>query len=357
MSTKKFQGAFTALITPFTAEGRIDWRALELNIAFQIRNGIHGLVPCGTTGESPALPWSDHRVLMQRTHALIDNKILTIAGTGSNSTEEALQASREAAAVGFDGILLIEPYYNKPASAQIRLFYHHIIANEVAEINPDMTVIPYIIPGRTCCKMEPVDLALLAEACFNVRAVKEATGDLNNMTLTRQLLGPNFSILSGDDSLTATMMNPTNGNQIHGNGVISVISNIAPGAISQMVNLFLDGRSDSALTIADQLMPLFNLVGVSVETTRTYHDQTYTVTDKFPNPGPIKTMMAGLGMDSGVFRPPLGLMAAPAVLKIREVLRRIWVDNAWILGPIEEHYRINVHRRLENDAIWERLSL
>lgn len=355
---KKLQGAFTAMVTPFKPGGNIDWAALERNIEFQISQGISGLVPCGTTGESPTLDWPDHRVLMQRVCALAGGNTILIAGTGSNSTEEALRASREAAACDFNGILLVEPYYNKPASGQIRRFYHSIIAQAVTEFNSDLVVIPYIIPGRTCCKMEPVDLALLAEQCPNVRAVKEATGDLKNMALTRQLVGLDFSILSGDDALTAPMMDPEHedGKNIKGDGVISVMSNIAPATVSQMVLAFLQGDRDRGLKIADQLNPLFELVGISVKSTREFHGNSYEVTDKFPNPCLVKTMMAGLGMDSGTFRPPLGLMTAAAATRAREALKQVWFQNPWILQPIEQHYDVNVHRRLNDDKVWTALS-
>lgn len=355
---KKLQGAFTALITPFHPDGTIDWKSFERNLQFQISQGIAGLVPCGTTGESPTLDWPDHRVLMQRVYALVDGQAILIAGTGSNSTEEALRASREAAACGFDAILLVEPYYNKPASCLIRIHYHGRIAQEIREINPETVVIPYIIPGRTCCKMEPVDLAILAEQQPNVRAVKEATGDLKNMTLTRQLVGPDFFILSGDDALTAPMMDHEHedGKIIKGDGVISVMSNIAPAAVSQMVLAFLQGDRDRGLKIADQLNPLFELVGISVKSTREFHGNSYEVTDKFPNPCSVKTMMAGLGMNSGFFRPPLGPMTAAAVTKVREALKKIWLQSPWILQPIERHYNINVNRRLDDDKIWTALS-
>ena len=341
---KKLRGAFTALVTPFQPDSRIDWKALERNVEFQLSQGITGLVPCGTTGESPTLEWPDHRALMQRVYALVGGKAILIAGTGSNSTEEALRASREAAACGFAAVLLVEPYYNKPASRLIRIHYHGRIAREIWEINSDTQVIPYIIPGRTCCKMEPVDLALLAEQHPNVRAVKEATGDLDNMALTRQLVGPDFSILSGDDDKTATMMDPEDkaGKIIQGDGVISVMSNIAPAAVSQMVLAFFQGDRDRSLKIADQLSPLFKLVGVAVPSVREFRGSQYIVTDKFPNPCAIKTMMAGLGMDNGTFRPPLGLMTAAAVATVREALKKIWLQSPWILQPIEQFYGVNV---------------
>ncbi len=352
----KLQGVLTAVVTPFKPSGEIDWRQFHRDLEFQIGQGVTGIVPTGTTGESPTLSWQEHIGLIRGAIKTVEAAVpetFVLAGTGSNSTGEALRASVEAVNEGADGVLLVECYYNKPSSSQLRERYHTPIAKAVAQVNPKAVVVPYIIPGRTNCKMEPIDLLILAHQCPNVRAVKEATGDLQNMVLTRHLLGLGFSILSGDDSLTAEMMRI---GEILGDGVISVVSNIAPAAIVKMVKIFLEGDYELGLKLADQLKPLFELVGVSVSSKRQFDSRNYPVVDKFPNPCSVKTMMAGLGMDSGFLRSPLGPMNPAAVQRVRSALQQVWRDNPEILQPIEEFYGGRIKHRLADDKLWQTLS-
>ncbi|NUM25944.1 MAG: 4-hydroxy-tetrahydrodipicolinate synthase [Candidatus Buchananbacteria bacterium] len=342
-------GVTTALVTPFTENGEIDWERLQRNLEFQISQGVAGVLPCGTTGESPTLTWEEHYRLIRRVISWTKGRVFVLAGTGSNNTAEALKASIEAAEDGADGVLLVEPYYNKPASAQLRQHYHQPIARAVYHANPKCLVVPYIIPGRTCCKLEPLDLAILAQECPNVRAVKEATGDLENMRRTRFLVQneigilEHFKIFSGDDAITADMMIADG---IAGDGVISVMSNIIPNPIDRMVKAILRRNCALGRQLNQQLNPLFGKVGVSSAGPRTNHDPQSHVTDKWPNPCAIKTMMRILGLDTGTMRPPLGPVDDSAEAACRQALDEVHHNAPETFSRLEAFYGINVRQQL-----------
>lgn len=343
-------GVTTALVTPFTKTGEIDWDQLQQNLEFQISQGVAGVLPCGTTGESPTLTWEEHWRVIRRVVAWTKGRVFVLAGTGSNNTKEALQASIEAAEDGADGVLLVEPYYNKPASAQLREYYHQPIAEAVYRVNPQCLVVPYIIPGRTCCKLEPLDLAILAAKCPNVRAVKEATGDINNMGSTRALINQeigqleHFKIFSGDDSITAEMMIAPG---IAGDGVISVMSNIIPNPIDRMVQAILGRNCKLGRELDQSLRPLFTKVGISTTSIRPDHDPNTPVTDKWPNPCTVKIMMQLLGIDTGVMRPPLGSVDPEVKIACWQALTEQHHAAPEAFTRLEAFYGINVKDRLE----------
>ncbi len=236
MELKRFEGAWTALVTPFTSRDRVAWAEFERLVDFQVKQGITGLVPTGTTGESPTLTWPEHNRVIEATVRLAAGKCFVLAGTGSNSTDEALRGSRHAMEAGAHGVLLVDCYYNGPSSLELRREYHGVIAAAC----PEAMIVPYIIPGRTGCALAPEDLAILAQEHPNVRAVKEATGDLKRMAYTRSLVGDDFDIMSGDDNLTPAMMaDPA----IGASGVISVVSNVVPAAVEAMVRAFAGGQA------------------------------------------------------------------------------------------------------------------
>lgn len=341
-----FEGAWTALVTPMKSDGAVDWEGLEKNLAFQIDAGITGLVPTGTTGESPTLSWDEHNSIIERTLKQADGKCKVIAGTGSNSTQEAVESTEHAVEHGAKAALLIDCYYNGPSSLELRHEYYGLLA----EMFPGVDFVPYVIPGRTGTALSVEDLAILASEYPNIHSVKEATGDLNRMAYTRELLGPNFSILSGDDDLTFEMMTRPN---IGAAGVISVISNVAPKAIAQMVGKLLSGDAEGASAIRGHLAPLFGIIGVSIEGERTLpNGKNVNVLDKFRNPLPVKTLMSGLGMPSGVTRPPLGKMTMEGATVVRNAARKVWENNPEILAPIGEFFGVDVEARLADDSVW-----
>jgi 4-hydroxy-tetrahydrodipicolinate synthase len=345
----KIEGAWTALVTPFREDGQVDWPGYRRNLAFQIANGITGLLPAGTTGESPTLDWAEHNDVIDRAIEAARGRCRAIAGTGSNSTSEAISGTAHAANSGADAVLLVDCYYNGPSSLELRREYHGAIAQRF----PSLTVVPYVIPGRTGCALSPEDLAILAASYPNVSAVKEATGDLERMARTRELTGDKFDIMSGDDDLTLRMMTDP---AIRAGGVISVVSNVAPKAVEQLARLVLAGETQKAQQLNAALAPLFGLVTVSVVNQRQLGGRTLTVKDKFRNPLPIKTLMAGLGMPAGPTRPPLGKMTAAGVAVVRNTARKVWESNPEILAPVAAHYEVDIAARLADDAEWESLA-
>ena len=332
-------GCYTALATPFSADG-VDYDGLERLAEFQIAGGITGILAVGTTGESPTLTWEEHNRVIETVAAKTRGNCLCIAGTGSNNTHEALAASRHAAEVGVDAVLLVDPYYNGPSSLEIRREYVEPVARAV----PGLSVIPYVIPGRTGAQLLPEDLAIAAKACPNINTVKEATGDLDNMRRTRVCCGPEFVILSGDDGLTCDMMTDP---QIRAAGVISVLTNVAPAAVSEMVQRLADGNLDEARLLQAALEPLFGLVTVKTREQVPGGE----VTCRARNPLALKTAMAILGMPSGGCRSPLGKMTKKGLGVVLSALRRVQSDNPEILAPVGDFFHVDIAARLEDPSV------
>jgi len=286
-------GCYTALITPFNPAGDLDQEGLEQLINFQIENGITGILAAGTTGESPTFKWKEHDHVIAQVAKLAKDKCLRIAGTGSNNTNETLEAMDNAVKETVDAVLMVDPYYNGPSSLEIRKEYYEVVAGRY----PDVNIIPYIIPGRTGAQMLPQDLAILAKNFPNVSCVKEATGNLENMKLTRKYCGNNFKIFSGDDALIYDIMTDP---EIQACGAISVMANIVPKFLTQMVSLLNQGDTKGAMKIQTALTPLLDLVVVT-----TQEDSEFgPVTCRARNPLPLKTMMQVLGMPGGPCRRP-----------------------------------------------------
>ncbi len=340
----RFSGCYTALVTPMTSSRRVDYRGLRSLVDFQIREGVKGILAVGTTGESPTLDWNEHNRVIEEVHEYADNRVLTIAGTGSNSTQEAIEGTKHAMELGIKSVLLVDPYYNGPSSLEIRREYIEPIAKEF----PEVQVISYIIPGRTGAQLLPQDLAVLNHQYANVRCVKEATGDLENMKLTRKLCGDDFDILSGDDDKTYAMMTSPD---IKAAGVISVTSNIAPRAIADMVQLLLDGNTQEATKIAQALQPLFSIVTVKTMEKTPYGPAAC----KARNPLAYKTLMNILGMPSGPCRQPLGKMTHNGIDVVLANARKVHENNPEILKPIADYFNVDIKERLYNPKYLEGL--
>lgn len=275
MAQARFSGVYTALITPFTDDCGINEQALERLIEHQIAEGIDGLVPCGTTGESPTLSHEEHDRVIELTVEYASGRVPVIAGTGSNATSEAVRLSRHAQDAGADAVLLVNPYYNKPT--QKGLFLHF---KEIAD-SVSIPCIVYNIKGRTGVNVENDTMERLARDCKNIVAVKEASGDLAQM---RDLINrniPDFTILSGDDTIALDLI------EMGGHGVISVASNLLPGPMKQLMKLAFSGDFPSARALNNQLTPFFE--ACFLET----------------NPIPIKTAMAKMGWCEEIFRLPM----------------------------------------------------
>jgi len=329
-------GCYTAIATPFK-EGAVDYKNLEKFVEFQIQNGITGIIAVGTTGESPVLDWDEHNKVTEVVAKTTKGRCLCIAGTGSNNTAESMEGTKHAAETGADGVLLVDPYYNGPSSLEIRREY----VAPIAAAFPDLDIIPYVIPGRTGAQLLPEDLALLHQSHSNVSTVKEATANLTNMRRTRECCGPDYMILSGDDGMTFDMMTDPH---IKAAGVISVVSNIAPRALSEMVRLLNQGNKSEAESLMLKLEPLFGLVTVKTTEPTPHGD----VECRARNPLGLKTLMSILGMPSGGCRPPLGKMTLNGLEAVLEAARKVHTAAPEILQPLADFFNVDVAERLEN---------
>ena len=340
MQLERLGGCWTALVTPFTEKGALDLEGLRKNVTFQIEGGAN-VLPTGTTGESPTVDWREHIQIIEEVVKLATGRSFVMAGTGSNSTEEALRGTKHAVEVGAEGVLLVDCYYNGPSSLELRTEYYEVIAKAF----PQTAITPYVIPGRTGTQLEVEDLAILHRNYKNVRAVKEATGDLERMAKTRRLLGDSFDILSGDDDMTFAMMTR---DDIKAQGVVSVISNVVPGALAEMTAALNRGDMARGKELAQALDPLFKIV--TVKTVEEYEG--FQVPCKFRNPAAIKTLMRGLGMPAGPCRPPLGRMTRTATAVVREAIRTVYENNREVLTPIADFYKVDLEERIYQDEHW-----
>ncbi len=279
----------TAMVTPFDKEDKVDEEGLRENVRFQIKRGIHGLVPVGTTGECATLSYEEHNRVVDVVVDAAKGKVSVLAGTGSNSTWEAIMLTKHAKEVGADGALLVVPYYNKPTQAGLYQHYKRI-AEEV-----DLPQVIYNIPSRTSLNMLPETMAKLAKV-KNIVGVKEASGDLKQITQIIEFAGKEFSVISGDDSLTLEIM------KLGGVGIISVTSNLVPDKVAKIVDSFRSGDVETAERINDELAPLIK--ALFIET----------------NPGPVKMAMNWMGMAAGGLRLPLVELEPENQEKLHKVL-------------------------------------
>jgi 4-hydroxy-tetrahydrodipicolinate synthase len=289
-----FQGSFVALVTPFR-DGKVDEPKLRELVEFHVTNGTDGLVPCGTTGESPTLSHDEHKRVVEIVIETAGGRIPVIAGTGSNSTSEAMELTAHARKAGAAGALIVSPYYNKPT--QEGLYQHYRAIAEAA----DLPILVYNIQGRTAVNVETETLARLARDCQSIVGVKEASGSLEQMTQVVLACGPNFTVLSGDDTLTLPLM------AIGGKGVISVIANLVPRETAEMVHAALDGDWKRARELHLRLFPLSK--AMFIET----------------NPIPVKEAMAMLGMIGPEYRLPLCRMSEPNRERLKKALQQFGV--------------------------------
>ena len=284
-----FSGSLVAIVTPFK-NGRFDEKAYADLIEFQIVNGTDGIVPCGTTGESATLSQQEHERVVALTVEVVNRRVPVIAGTGSNSTDEAIAFTKHAKATGADGALLITPYYNKPT--QEGLFRHYAAVAEAI----DIPLILYNIPGRTSVNMTPATAARLAEIP-SVVAIKEGSGSLQQVSEILQRCHHRMTVLSGDDALTLPMM------ALGAKGVITVTANIAPADMAKMVKAALNGNYNEARALHFKLAPLF---------TALFYET---------NPIPVKAALAQMGMIQNELRLPLTTISPESQEKLIQVMK------------------------------------
>ena len=295
-----FSGAFTVPVTPFK-NGEVDVEAIEGMVEFQLQNGIHGLVPCGTTGETPALSEQEDRLVIETVVRMANGRVPVVAGTGSNSTDMAIKYTKMAEDAGADGSLQVTPYYNKPTQEGL---YRHFVA--IAD-NTDLPLILYNIPGRTAVTISAETMARLGEVP-NIVGVKDSTLSMNMISDIKRLCGEEFAILSGDDPMTLPMM------ALGGHGVFSVASNVAPAAVSDMVDALLSGDFERGRELHYDLLPLFR--ALFIET----------------NPIPVKAAASILGLCSDEMRLPMIPLAGENL----DHLRRVMEETNHLLPTPEE---------------------
>ena len=275
MRVVDFGRVLTAMITPFKEDGSVNYGIAEQLATYLAEHGTDTLVICGTTGESPTLSWEEEYQLFQVVLKAVAGKAFVIAGTGSNSTEEAIAATQKAAKIGLHGSLQVVPYYNKPPQAGL---YQHFKA--IAQACPDLPLVLYNVPGRTGQNLQPKTVARLAEI-DNIVAIKEATGNLDQASEIRRLTPTEFRLYSGDDSLTLPML------AVGGNGVVSVASHLVGKQLQQMIQTFQAGQTQVAIQIHLKLFPLFKALFATT------------------NPIPLKAALKIKGWDVGSTRLPL----------------------------------------------------
>lgn len=288
MNNTRFEGCFTAIVTPFR-NGQFDEENYRGLIDFQLEKGISGIVPCGTTGESPTLSHEEHRQVIKVAVEEVDGRVPVIAGTGSNATKEAKELTAYAKQVGADAALVITPYYNKPTQKGLEAHFR-----EIAQVS--LPIIIYNVPSRTGISIAPATVATLSKLP-SIAGIKEASGNMDQASGILASCDSDFSLLSGDDSCTIPLM------ALGGRGVISVLSNLLPGEVTNMVTAWLQGRQQEAVQMHYKLFPLFK--AMFLET----------------NPLPIKTAMSKLKMIAREWRLPLVPMLEENEKKLEQILK------------------------------------
>lgn len=288
-----FGRVLTAMVTPFNADGQVDYEVAEALALHLVEHGTDTLVLCGTTGESPTLTWKEEYELFQVIKKAIAGQAMIVAGTGSNSTREAIEATEKASHLGLDGTLQVVPYYNKPPQEGI---YQHF--KSVATACPDLSVILYNIPGRTGQNLAPDNVARLAEVP-NIVAIKEASGNLDQVSRVRRLTPSSFAIYSGDDSLTLPML------AVGCKGVVSVASHLIGEPLQDMIQAYESGAVEKAAQIHSRYLDLFKVLFIET------------------NPIPVKTALRLQGWSVGDTRLPLCAIAPESEHLLKTVMNNL----------------------------------
>lgn len=284
-----FRGSYVAIVTPFK-NGKIDEKAFAKLIEMHAKAGTDGIVPCGTTGESPTLTVEEHEGLIALTVKLVNKRMKVMAGTGSNSTAEAIEYSQAAEKAGADGCLIVNPYYNKPTQKGLLEHFKAVAASV------KIPIVVYNIMGRTGVNVSTPVMAELSKI-KNITGVKEASGDLSQMSEVIKACGPDFDVLSGDDALTLPLLS------VGGHGVISVAANIIPKDVKAMITAFNSGDIKKAQAMHHKMFPLVK--AMFVET----------------NPIPVKAAMAIMGLIDDEIRLPMTKLSAEAAVKLKKAMK------------------------------------
>ena len=294
MKVDWMRGCATALVTPFKADGAFDEERMRALVERQIAGGVRLLIPCGTTGESATMSEAEDQRVIGLTVEVARGRAKVIAGAGSNSTAAAIEYSQSARDLGADAVLQVAPYYNKPTQQG---FYAHFRA--IAEAIPEMPIMLYNVPGRTASNIAAQTVLRLANACENIVAIKEASGNLSQIMEILRERPPGFRVLSGDDAVTLPLI------ALGAEGIVSVASNEVPDLMSRMTELALDGKWDEARELHYRLLPLMEVNFIE------------------SSPGPVKAAMAMMGLLEENFRLPLVPITEKSRVRIREVIAEL----------------------------------
>ncbi|UOY09656.1 4-hydroxy-tetrahydrodipicolinate synthase [Methanonatronarchaeum sp. AMET6-2] len=286
----ELEGVYPALITPFDREDNVDEKGFKENIDYMIRNGVSGIVPCGTTGESATLSYEEHKRVIELAVKASDGRVPVMAGTGSNSTREAIELTGYAEDVGVDIAMVITPYYNKPTAAGLIKHYREIASTV------NIPIVIYNVPSRTGTNIKPETVATLSRE-ENIIGIKEASGDINQVSRVINKTTENFTVMSGDDSMTLPII------ALGGKGVVSVAANLAPERVSMMVEAALNNNMGRARKLHHELMPLFDTLFIET------------------NPIPVKTGANMIGLAAGKLRSPMAEMENGNKQKLKNVLQ------------------------------------
>ena len=285
-----FRGSIVALVTPMHADGAVDWEGLRRLVDWHVEQGTHGIVATGTTGESATLGFEEHDLVIKEIVSAARGRLPVIAGTGANNTDEAIRLTRDAKEDGADACLLVTPYYNKPTQEGL---YQHFLAIARAV---DIPQVLYNVPGRTACDMLPETVERLSKVP-NIVGIKEATGNVERVRELQERCGPDFDIISGDDGTALELM------LAGGHGDISVTANVAPARMAEMCNAVLEGDTERARALNEELDPLHRDLFIE------------------SSPIPVKWALYEMGMMDRGIRLPLTPLSAPAQERLRETLR------------------------------------
>jgi 4-hydroxy-tetrahydrodipicolinate synthase len=341
----RLEGVYTALITPTVGRAEIDWATFDRLLELQAAASVQGVVVGGTTAESPTLSNEEVRRLSGRARERLPGTVEVVAATGRNHLDGTLELTGFAADAGISTVMLVDPYYNAPSSIEIRREY----IEPVAERFPDLGILPYVIPGRTGTRLDPREIAGMLSDRRRIAGVKDATGDEAYAKELRRRC-PTLPILSGDDGRTLAMMDDA---AVRADGVVSVVANIVPGAVVDMVRAARAGDWTNARRLGAALLPLFDTVTIRV--VERAADGT-EVPVRSRNPVPIKTAMALLGVPVGACRPPLGRLTQKGLSTLQEALAATHRQAPEALRPIVEAFGGNATERLADRSRGPELS-
>lgn len=338
-------GCYVDMITPFMAGDEVDLKGLKMNLDFVTSQGVAGLLLVGTAGESSVLSEEEHTLILEKGVSYVDKSdVSVLAGTGSNSLREATHYTGKAQEFGYEGVVVVTPYYNNPPSLYIYNYYLLPLAKDFKRLK----IFPYIDSKRTGTTLRPEDMRSLDEKTGNLCGIiwAEQQAEIELLEV-RKKARPDFEIFVAKEKILPGVMRDK---KIGVRGIFSSLANIFPGAVQEMVSSMKYGEDSSANQIEKALSPFYGIIEVDQQRKI---NESRVVTDHFPVPTTIKTMMSILGMPSGECRPPLGKMTKDALSQIKGVMKQAVDNNYWLFEPIDNFYGVSARERVNNESLWK----